>query len=208
MPGGVSRRGVLVGIVAGVAGCLGDGNGTATETSDDNPFLAEVTEEGALSLSSPAFEGGGRIPQRYGRDGENVNPPLSIRGVPEEAESLAVVLDDPDAPGGVFLHWLVWNVDPRRTTIPEGWEPEDATEDTNDPRPVRLGVESRGRPRDGRGRSRGGATRRPIRSLRGLNSSAAYSGPCRRLRSTRRRSGSARGVDEKTGGTRKWATGR
>jgi len=132
MPGGVSRRGVLVGIVAGVAGCLGDGNGTATETSDDNLLLAEVTVEGGPSVSSPAFEDGGQIPVEYGRDGENVNPPLSIRGVPEEAESLAVVLDDPDAPGGGFLHWLVWNVDPRRTTIPEGWEPEDATEGTND----------------------------------------------------------------------------
>lgn len=90
-----------------------------------------------LELSSPAFEDGERIPERYGYTEENVNPPLSIEGVPEEAESLALIVDDPDArepAGKVWDHWLVWNIDPATEEIPEDWDPEadGATEGEND----------------------------------------------------------------------------
>jgi len=71
-----------------------------------------------LDLTSPAFADGDPIPERYGYTADDVNPPLSIAGVPEEAESLALIVDDPDAmepAGKVWDHWLVWNV-PADTT--------------------------------------------------------------------------------------------
>lgn len=77
-----------------------------------------------MQLKSEAFENGERIPSRYTCDGKNVSPPLRIEDVPEEAESVALVMDDPDAPGGTFDHWLVWNIDPATTEIREGEAPE------------------------------------------------------------------------------------
>jgi Raf kinase inhibitor-like YbhB/YbcL family protein len=90
---------------------------------------------GDLELASPAFDHGERIPEEYGYTERNVNPPLEIDGVPDDAESLALIVDDPDArepAGKVWDHWLVWNVPPETASIPEDWEPTDATEGTND----------------------------------------------------------------------------
>jgi phosphatidylethanolamine-binding protein (PEBP) family uncharacterized protein len=56
--------------------------------------------DGGLLLTSPAFDDGDPIPRQYGYEADNVNPPLRIEGVPDDAESLALVVDDPDAPGG------------------------------------------------------------------------------------------------------------
>jgi Raf kinase inhibitor-like YbhB/YbcL family protein len=89
----------------------------------------------ALSLSSSAFDDGERIPDKYGYTEANINPPLSIDGVPPEAESLVLIVDDPDAKepaGKIWNHWLVWDIDPDRTEIPEDWSPETATEGQND----------------------------------------------------------------------------
>jgi Raf kinase inhibitor-like YbhB/YbcL family protein len=86
-------------------------------------------------LTSPAFEEGAAIPRKYGFDEENVNPPLSISNVPSDAETLVLVMDDPDAvepAGKVWLHWLVWNVPPSRTEIPEDWDAAEAVEGVND----------------------------------------------------------------------------
>ncbi|RKD94873.1 YbhB/YbcL family Raf kinase inhibitor-like protein [Halopiger aswanensis] len=90
-----------------------------------------------LTLTSPEFDDGERIPDRYGYDADNVNPPLEIEDVPDDAESLALVIDDPDAvepAGKVWDHWIVWNISPDRTTIPEDWDPsvDGAAEGTND----------------------------------------------------------------------------
>ncbi len=89
----------------------------------------------ALHLQSSAFDDGAPIPERYGYTAANVNPPLAISGVPEAAVSLALVVDDPDAvepAGNVWDHWVVWNIDPTRRAIPEGWDAADATEGRND----------------------------------------------------------------------------
>lgn len=126
--GGINRRGFVVIAASVLAGCGGDAD-TATP---DNPALGEVTPAGGLDLSSPAFDDGDPIPERYGREAENVNPPLVIEGVPDETESFVLIVDDPDAPGGTFLHWLVWNIPGDRREIPEGWDPAEATEGEND----------------------------------------------------------------------------
>ncbi|MFC7077969.1 YbhB/YbcL family Raf kinase inhibitor-like protein [Haloarcula halophila] len=88
-----------------------------------------------LSLTSPAFEDGERIPREHGYTEANTNPPLDIDGVPGDALSLALVVDDPDAEepaGKVWDHWVVWNVAPDTEHIPEGWSAEDVSEGQND----------------------------------------------------------------------------
>ncbi len=75
-------------------------------------------------IASPAFQEGGSIPKRCSCDGANVNPPLRLGQIPNGAKSLVLIVDDPDAPGGLFMHWLVWNIDPKTTEIAEGKAPK------------------------------------------------------------------------------------
>ena len=63
-----------------------------------------------LDISSSAFSAQGMIPAKYTCDGENVNPPLDIEHIPEEAKCLVLIVDDPDAPVNTCVHWLVWNI--------------------------------------------------------------------------------------------------
>jgi Raf kinase inhibitor-like YbhB/YbcL family protein len=65
-----------------------------------------------LKITSPAFEDGGAIPSKYTCEGENVNPALSIHMFPVEAKSFVLFVEDPDAAGGTFDHWIVWNIYP------------------------------------------------------------------------------------------------
>lgn len=73
-----------------------------------------------MKLESPAFGQNDLIPERYTCDGPNLLPPLRVSGTPPEAQALAFIVDDPDAPLGTFTHWLIWNVDPAVTEIKEG----------------------------------------------------------------------------------------
>src|SRR5687767_654107 len=74
----------------------------------------------ALTLRSPAFEDGARIPERYARDHGNVSPPLEWRGAPEGTKSFVLLVEDPDAPRGTFRHWAAYDVPPDRTRLEEG----------------------------------------------------------------------------------------
>jgi len=85
-----------------------------------------------LKITSPVFENNGILPPRYTCDGKNINPPLMIKNVPRGAKSLALILDDQDAPRGSFVHWIVWNIDPEIKDIKEDSVPEGAVEGTND----------------------------------------------------------------------------
>lgn len=76
-----------------------------------------------MVITSTAFENGGFIPERYTCQGENISPPLSWAGIPPETKSLVLICDDPDAPGGVFNHWLLYNIPPTTTSLPEGVPP-------------------------------------------------------------------------------------
>lgn len=66
----------------------------------------------ALSVSSPAFPNGQRIPERYSKDGGNISPPLEWQDAPRNTRSFALVVEDPDAPKGTFRHWAIYNVSP------------------------------------------------------------------------------------------------
>lgn len=72
-----------------------------------------------LTVKSPAFDNIRPMPKKYSCDGEGINPALTIEGIPKETASLALVMDDPDAPGGTFDHWVVWNISPSTTKIGE-----------------------------------------------------------------------------------------
>lgn len=77
-----------------------------------------------LTLSSSAFKDGEMIPSLYTCEGKNIIPPLTISGVPISAESLALIMDDPDAPSGTFVHWVKWNISTSTSEIKEGVEPD------------------------------------------------------------------------------------
>lgn len=68
-----------------------------------------------LQVSSPAFKANDFIPARYSCEGKNINPPLIVKDIPTDAKSLALILDDPDAPNGGFVHWVMWNFIPSST---------------------------------------------------------------------------------------------
>ena len=73
-----------------------------------------------MELRSNAFAAGGPIPPRYSCEGEDRSPPLAWTGVPEGAVSLALIVDDPDAPVGTFTDWLAWGIDPAGGGLAEG----------------------------------------------------------------------------------------
>jgi Raf kinase inhibitor-like YbhB/YbcL family protein len=116
---------VAAGLLAAQVWLLADASGTAM----------------ALTLSSSAFGPGGKIPSKYTCEGDDVSPPLSFNGVPEGAKSLALVLDDPDAPDPkapkrVWVHWVVYNLPPDAKGLPENASraglPEGAASGVND----------------------------------------------------------------------------
>ncbi|MGZ3732819.1 MAG: YbhB/YbcL family Raf kinase inhibitor-like protein [Parachlamydiaceae bacterium] len=65
-----------------------------------------------MELKSPAFEQGQRIPKKYTCQGQNISPPLDITQYPENTQSFAIVVEDLDAPSGIFDHWVTWNIAP------------------------------------------------------------------------------------------------
>ena len=81
-----------------------------------------------LRLTSPAFQDQGLIPAKYTCDGEDINPPLLIEGVGEDAKSLVLIVDDPDASMGTWVHWVVLNIDPETAEIPENSAPAGSLE--------------------------------------------------------------------------------
>lgn len=94
-----------------------------------------------MKISSPAFGDNSLIPPKYTCDGENINPPLEIKNILEGTQSLVLIVDDPDAPRGTFLHWLVWNIPPNVSLIEENSLPSGAIQGRND-----FGKESYGGP--------------------------------------------------------------
>ena len=77
-----------------------------------------------LTVSSAAFSENSTIPAKYTCDGQDINPPLSIDGIPSGVKTLVLFIDDPDAPSGVWDHWVVWNIEPaaqiKENLVPKG----------------------------------------------------------------------------------------
>jgi hypothetical protein len=88
-----------------------------------------------MILTSPAFENGGTIPQKYGYKNNNLSIPLKISEIPEGTKSLALIMDDPDAMGAVgkvWVHWVLWNISPNTKEIIENSIPIDSVEGKTD----------------------------------------------------------------------------
>lgn len=80
-----------------------------------------VIREGAkFTLRSPSFQDGGTIPRRHTCDGEDVSPRLEWEGAPAGTRSFALIMYDPDAPAGTFIHWVLYDVPSSLTSLPEG----------------------------------------------------------------------------------------
>ena len=94
--------------------------------------IVNMNAASSISVTTPAFQAGGDIPAKFTCNGANVNPQLKIDRLPNEAKSLVLIVDDPDAPRGLFTHWIVWNIDPKTTDIGENSAPPGGVQGTND----------------------------------------------------------------------------
>ena len=91
----------------------------------------EETMDIVFAISSPAFEEGQPIPPRFTADGSDVSPEIRIENSPGGVASFALIMDDPDAPVGTWVHWVVWNLPATTHTIAEGSLPDGAIEGRN-----------------------------------------------------------------------------
>ncbi len=72
------------------------------------------TSAATLEVSSPSFKSGDYIPTMYTCEGQSINPPIEIKGIPPGTRTLALIMDDPDAPAGTFDHWVICNLEPTK----------------------------------------------------------------------------------------------
>jgi Raf kinase inhibitor-like YbhB/YbcL family protein len=82
-----------------------------------------------IKITSPVFNEGEPIPIRYSCNDVNVSPPLELKYVPNDTKSIAIVLEDPDAPGGLFTHWIIFNLPPETNILPEHIMPRELMDD-------------------------------------------------------------------------------
>lgn len=88
--------------------------------------LKVIDNSSSMIISSPVFLNGSQIPDNYGCHGQDINPPLIFSEVPQDAKSLVLLVDDPDAPLGDWVHWLIFNIDPQTKSIAENSVPSGA----------------------------------------------------------------------------------
>lgn len=97
-----------------------------------------------INLESKAFKEGGMIPKRHGYNNGNISPQVSWSGLPDGTKSVAIICDDPDAPMGTWVHWVIYNIPPTTTNLAEGIPPQEMLGDgtqqgTNDFRKIGYG---------------------------------------------------------------------
>lgn len=80
----------------------------------------------SIELTSPAFNHGDAIPAKFSCDGDDISPPLQWQNVPAGTQSLAVIMDDPDAPRGTWIHWVLYNIPAATSELPENVAPADS----------------------------------------------------------------------------------
>jgi len=84
----------------------------------------------SIGIRSPEFQAGKAIPRKFTGTGDDVSPPLEWTGVPDATQSIAIIVDDPDAPGGTFTHWLAYGLSPGMSSLAA--MPANAAEGVND----------------------------------------------------------------------------
>ena len=106
------------------------------------------SEEGMVAMkitvTSNAFKDGGMIPGKYTCDGDDMSPPIDWSGLPPETKSIAMISDDPDAPMGTWVHWVIFNMPPQLKGLPEDVQPDKVLENgavqgMNDSRQIGYG---------------------------------------------------------------------
>ncbi|HXV32891.1 MAG TPA: YbhB/YbcL family Raf kinase inhibitor-like protein [Gaiellaceae bacterium] len=110
---------MLAGALLAAAACSGDGEEGTTEVSPQ----PDTTEPGGFTLTGGDVAEGEPIDPLHTCDGTNISPALAWDGVPEGTVELALILDDPDAPGGTFTHWVVYAIPPDYTGLERGVPP-------------------------------------------------------------------------------------
>lgn len=99
---------------------------TACSNSDKPALSEDRTAPVTIKITSPSFAEGQPIPSKYTCDGENISPPLNWDEVPEAAKSFALICDDPDAPGGTWVHWVLYDLPATVRSLGEGVETTEA----------------------------------------------------------------------------------
>lgn len=111
-----------VGMFLWAAGC--DDGGNKSSAPPATPAVARGNGAGnaieGFTLSSPAFKEGETIPKHFTADGQDVSPPLTWSGLPEGTKELALICEDPDAPHGIWFHWVIYGIAPTISSLPEG----------------------------------------------------------------------------------------
>jgi Raf kinase inhibitor-like YbhB/YbcL family protein len=110
-------RGCVVALAIALAtGACSSGRSESSSSSSGSTTTAAAR----LALSSSAFPDQGVIPRQYSCDGASQSPPLAWRGVPDGTAELVLTVEDPDAPNGTFVHWLLYGVDPGLSSLGQG----------------------------------------------------------------------------------------
>jgi Raf kinase inhibitor-like YbhB/YbcL family protein len=117
------RRRLVLLVAVGVLLAAGCGDDTEHASAPDTARAPE-----SLTVASSAFADGKPIPARYTCNGDGISPPLEWTGLPENASDVALVVDDPDAPGGGYVHWVVLGIPAGRGALDAGAVPDGATE--------------------------------------------------------------------------------
>ncbi len=91
-----------------------------------------MNDKNKLEIISDSFKNNQYIPLKYSCNGDNINPPLSILNIPKETKSMALIVDDPDAPSGNWVHWILWNISPITSKIEENIIPMNSVQGLND----------------------------------------------------------------------------
>ena len=120
--------------------CSRDGKQTASDQSESKEEINMAT----FQLTNTAFKEGELIPSKYTCDGKDISPPLKWSGVPQNTKSLALICDDPDAPSGTWVHWVVYYIPTTLSELPEGVPTKETTSDglkqgTNDFKKIGYG---------------------------------------------------------------------
>lgn len=115
-------------VIAVLLVALGMGRRPGPDAPVGEPAGSPVPLDSTMKLESPAFTHEGSIPAQYTCDGNDISPPLTVAGVPAGAKSLALIVDDPDAPAGTWVHWVVYDIPADVTAIESGQTPTGARE--------------------------------------------------------------------------------